>query len=61
MTEKRYCIICGKEIRSDNPEEVFCPEHGGQASPPQDQQAARYKPQVIDHGGSEWKTGDVIP
>jgi len=29
MIKKRYCIICGKEIQSDYPDEVFCPEHGG--------------------------------
>jgi len=33
---KRYCIICGKEIQSDDPDVVFCPEHGGSsiAEPP---------------------------
>ncbi len=29
MPEKRYCIICGKEIQSDDPDGVLCPEHGG--------------------------------
>ncbi len=29
MPEKRYCIICGKETQSDDPDIVFCPEHGG--------------------------------
>jgi len=29
VTEKRYCIICGKEILSKDPDVVFCPEHGG--------------------------------
>ena len=31
MTEKRSCIICGKEIQSSDPEVVFCPEHVGPA------------------------------
>ena len=31
MTAKRYCILCGKEIQSNDPDVVFCPEHGGSA------------------------------
>jgi WD40 repeat protein/serine/threonine protein kinase len=27
MTEKRYCIVCGKEFQSDDPAVVFCPDH----------------------------------
>jgi len=36
MTEKRYCIFCGSEISSDDPDVIFCPEHGGPkvSSPP---------------------------
>ncbi len=33
MTGKRYCIICGEEITSDNPSVVFCSKHGGPATP----------------------------
>jgi len=29
VTEKHYCIICGKEIQSDDSEVVICPEHSG--------------------------------
>jgi WD40 repeat protein/serine/threonine protein kinase len=29
MAEKRYCIICGGEVQSDDPDVVFCPEHEG--------------------------------
>jgi WD40 repeat protein/serine/threonine protein kinase len=31
MSETRFCIICGDSFKSDDPEAVFCPEHGGKA------------------------------
>lgn len=34
MTEKRYCIICGKSLSSQDPLVVFCSEHGGPADTP---------------------------
>ncbi len=34
MTAKRYCIICGDEIISEDPSVVFCHEHGGPVDAP---------------------------
>jgi len=62
MTEKRYCIMCGMEIESDDPDEVFCPRHGKQASPPQNQQRVQPKsPHTSRLPDTKlWKPGDII-
>jgi len=48
MTEKHYCIICGKETQSNDPDVVFCPDHGGPGQGPSP---------VLQ---SQWKKGNVI-
>jgi len=59
---KRYCIICGKEIESDDPDEVFCTRHGNPASPPQEKQAVPLKPRHTAQtpDTTVWKPGGVI-
>ncbi len=62
MTEKRYCILCGGEFQSDDPDVVFCLRHGKPAPPPQEQQAAQPKPQNRSQftDTTAWKPGDII-
>jgi len=68
MTDKRYCIICGKEIQSDDPDVVFCPDHGGpqpaQSPMPQNfekaQQQGRDSSHSLAHDSEQWQPGKVI-
>ncbi len=68
MTEKRYCIICGEEIQSSDPDMVFCSEHGGpKGSSPRITQpkeitsdAKDVIPQPILDKNTSWQRGQVI-
>ena len=66
MASKRYCIICGEEIRVVDPSAVFCPKHGGPCpvSDPNNQPArpvSSYTPEGR-HGSdtNAWKPGQII-
>jgi len=62
VTEKRYCIICGREIQSSDADAAFCPEHGRSPSPPQEQHPLQPKPQGLSPSPNieAWQPGDVI-
>ncbi len=68
MTEKRYCIVCGKEITSGDSDMVFCPEHGGPRSPsphvPHHDmtliEGEDNDSQPISDNAAEWRPGQVI-
>ena len=68
MTGKHFCIICGKEITSGDPDVIFCPEHGG----PVEAQHSIPHPggtiwegededsQLISENAVEWQPGQII-
>mgnify|MGYP001136657384 CR=1 FL=1 len=68
MTEKRYCIICGDEILSDDPSVIFCSEHGVPSPTPSPMLQDLEKEQGQGHDRSDpisrdltqWQKGQVI-
>ncbi len=67
MAEKRYCINCGEEIESDDPEVVFCPKHGGlekikpsAAQPQETTWVAEDEVQPIRDIAALWQPGQTL-
>ena len=68
MKEKRFCIVCGKEISSEDPEVIFCPEHGSPkdlSHPISNPDVTLWETEKIDShlvsdNTAEWHPGHIV-